>query len=93
MEKGSYSAVPRWKVDNCLACAALALANRLITVRFVGVMEVLGPPVNNGLFLPPITDVATAVVVLFAVANTTGGGGNDAACCCWMPDRPLVGDK
>ena len=40
-------------LGNCFACAALALAKRLITVRLVGVIDVLRPPASSGLLRPP----------------------------------------
>lgn len=51
--RSTYSVVPLWKVPgNCFACAALALARRLITVRLVGVIDVLKPPAKSGLLRP-----------------------------------------
>lgn len=50
-----------------MAWAALALANRLITVRFVGVIEVLGPPASKGRLRPApaaAADMATALAGL-----------------------------
>lgn len=47
-----------------MAWAARALARRLITVLFVGVMDVLGPPASSGLFLPAFdTDVIAKLAV------------------------------
>lgn len=38
------------ETGSCLACAALALAKRPMTVLLVGVIDVLGPPARKGLF-------------------------------------------
>lgn len=68
----TYSGVPLWKVvGSCLACAALALANRLMTVRFVGVIEVLGPPASKGRLRPPAADMATALPAPFVGESCT----------------------
>jgi hypothetical protein len=48
-------------LGNCFACAALALAKRLMTVRFVGVIEVLKPPASSGLLRPPTPTTAPPV--------------------------------
>lgn len=66
----TYSAVPLWNVlGNCFAWAALALASKLITVLFVGVMDVLGPPVSSGLLRPLAAAAAAAAA---AEAGTIG---------------------
>lgn len=58
------------EAGSCLACAARALASRLITVRFVGVMDVLGPPASSGLLRPP-TAVARTPAPTAATAPFT----------------------
>ena len=67
MSSYSAAAVPRGNVDgSCFACAALARARRLITVRFVGVIDARGPAASSGLLRPAATVIppteGTAVV-------------------------------
>lgn len=59
---------PLWKVaGSCLACAALARASRLMTVRLVGVIDVLGPPARSGLLRPtPVTGAPSGGGLLVA---------------------------
>lgn len=74
------------ETGSCLACAALALARRPITVLFVGVIEVRGPPAKKGLFRVACNSPAgpnRAGVVPFKPFSEVG----DA----WLPFKSVIG--
>lgn len=74
------------ETGSCFACAALALANKPITVLFVGVIEVRGPPARKGLFRVACKSPAgpsKAGVAPFKPFSEVG----DA----WLPFKSVIG--
>lgn len=66
---GTYSAGLNGVLTTCLACAARARANRLITVLFVGVIVARDAPANNGLLRPATPPTVPVHTVVFPVVG------------------------
>lgn len=74
------------ETGNCLACAALALARSPITVLFVGVIDVRGPPARKGRFRVACRSPAgpsKAGAVPFKPFSDVGDG--------WLPFKSGIG--